>query len=151
MATPTIYDTLSRLGGVATRSELVTARSHAALRRGLADGTVVRVARGRYVGRDVCEDRRLAHALSGALSHLSAAVYHGWKVKHAPAEAWVTVPRKRHLRMSVAGVQLRWADLHGKDVAAGVTSPLRTVLDCARVLPFDEGLRSPIRRCAPEL
>lgn len=91
-------------------------------------------------GTDLEEHRRLADSLTGVLSHLSAAIHHGWKVKIPPSEPWVAVPRKRHVRVDVEGFQLRWTPLTTSEVAAGVTSPVRTVLDCARVLPFDEAL-----------
>ena len=105
----------------------------------LDDEAIVRAGHGGYAS-DVSDQLRQAEAFSGTLSHLSAAVHHGWKVKNPPSEAWVTVPRKRHLRMAVDGVQVRWADLTAKEREVGVTNPLRTVLDCARVLPFDEGM-----------
>ena len=44
------------------------------------------------------------------------------------------------MRGSREGVRLHWADLTAAEVSARLTSPLRTVLDCTRVLPFDEAL-----------
>ena len=83
----------------------------------------------------------LAQARSAALSHLSAAVHHGWKVKTVPDVAWITVPRNRHLRDTQrVGVRPHHANLRPADVRHGVTIPLRTVVDCARSLPFDEAL-----------
>jgi len=38
------------------------------------------------------------------------------------------------------GVRLLWTGLADDQVEAGVTTPMRTVLDCARHLPFDEAL-----------
>ena len=46
----------------------------------------------------MAEQLATAHARSAALSHLSAAVHHGWKVKTVPDAAWVTIPRNRRLR-----------------------------------------------------
>lgn len=89
---------------------------------------------------DLAPHREFAESLTGVLSHLSAAVHHGWKVKLQPTEPWVAVPRKRHVRVDVLGFHLHWVPLTRSEMAAGVTSPLRTVLDCARVLPFDEAL-----------
>lgn len=59
-----------------------------------------------------------------------------------PAERpWVTVPRNRKVTAQVrAEVYLTYADLAGHEVEDGVTSPVRTVVDCARKLPFDEAL-----------
>lgn len=49
--------------------------------------------------------------------------------------------RKRHPRRFRDGrVRLVFAELADDEVADGVTSPLRTVLDCARRLPFDQAL-----------
>jgi len=112
----------------------------AGLHRALDSGSISRVGRGRYVIGAVSEHRRRAHGLTGVLSHLSAAVHHGWKVKLVPTEAWITVPRTRHVRGSREGVRLHWAVLSVEELSAGVTSPLRTVLDCARALPFDEAV-----------
>ena len=84
---------------------------------------------------------RAAQSRSAALSHLSAAVHHGWKVKTVPDAAWVTVPRNRRLRDEQrVGVRAHHAALGPQDVHHGVTVPLRTVLDCARTLAFDEAL-----------
>lgn len=137
---PSNSSAIIRLGGVATWAELIAELGRAGLRRALDSGSIIRVGRGRYVIGAVSEHRRRAHGLTGVLSHLSAAVHHGWKVKLVPTEAWITVPRTRHVRGSREGVRLHWADLSAEELSAGVTSPLRTVLDCARALPFDEAL-----------
>jgi very-short-patch-repair endonuclease len=86
------------------------------------------------------EARQRAADLCATVSHLSAAVHYGWKMKWPPHEVWVTVPRKRRVRAAVDAVRIHWVDLTARERSAGVTSPLRTVLDCSRVLPFDEGL-----------
>ncbi len=101
----------------------------------------MQVARGRYVLADLDRDRRTAARLAGTTSHVSAAVCWGWKVKWVPDQPWVTVPRKRKVDPDTrAVVHIVYADLMGDDVRSGVTSPLRTVIDCARRLPFDEAL-----------
>ncbi|MBM6404567.1 type IV toxin-antitoxin system AbiEi family antitoxin domain-containing protein [Phycicoccus sp. CSK15P-2] len=136
-----VADTLRRLGGCATWAELRGSHSERALRRARSAGEVLRVARGRYVVPEVEEHRSLAAARTATLSHLSAAVTHGWKVKTVPDDAWVTVRRKRHLRSrDLVGIVPHWQDLTAREVEDGVTAPLRTVLDCARVLPFDSAL-----------
>ena len=89
----------------------------------------------------MAEQLATAHARSAVLSHLSAAVHHGWKVKTVPDAAWVTIPRNRRLRPAQrVDVIPRLADLAPYDVREGVTTPLRTVLDCCRSLPFDDAL-----------
>lgn len=129
------------LGGVASWRELRVQHPARRIRRSVAAGLVVRAGRGRYVLPSTEAHRTTAAARSATLSHLSAALHHGWKVKTVPVDAWVTVRRKRHLRAAdLVGVVPRWAELDAADVRAGVTAPLRTVLDCARALPFDEAL-----------
>lgn len=55
----------------------------------------------------------------------------------------VTVPRNAR-RRPARGVQLHWADLDADDIVGervgGVTGVVRTVLDCARGLPFADAL-----------
>lgn len=82
-----------------------------------------------------------AGELRGVVSGLSAALVWGWSVKHVPTVAEITVPANRHWhRRCHPGVKLRRLDLHPGDVDGFVTTQLRTVLDCARKLPFDEAL-----------
>jgi hypothetical protein len=72
-----------RLGGVATRRELLRLVSPAALRRGLEAGDLRRVGRGRYALSHLDEALQVAHGMSGVVSHLSAALLHGWAVKRS--------------------------------------------------------------------
>ncbi|MFC7487201.1 DUF559 domain-containing protein [Knoellia sp. CPCC 206453] len=133
--------TLTRLGGCARAKELRRRHSGRALAKALRNGEVIKVGRGRYALPATAEHRRIAHARTGVLSHLSAAQDHGWKVKNVPERPQVTFPRTRRLRSGQReGIDPHWADLDGAERVAGVTSPLRTVLDCARTLPFDEAL-----------
>lgn len=82
-----------------------------------------------------------AGELRGVISGLSAALMWGWSVKHVPTVAEITVPANRHWhRKRHPGVRLRRLDLHPGDIDGVVTTRLRTVLDCARKLPFDEAL-----------
>lgn len=139
--TPEVAETIAFLGGVTTWRSL--RRSHPArrIRRAVADGTVIRATRGRYILPTAAEQLATAQSRSAVLSHLSAAAHHGWKVKTVPAEAWVIVPRNRKVRAEQRdGIRPHWGELTKAEVRQGVTPPLRTVLDCARVLPFDEAL-----------
>lgn len=80
-------------------------------------------------------------ALGGVRSHLSAALHHGWEVAAPPALPMVTIPRDRHRSgRGTEGVRLFWGRPTREELTAGVTSPVRTVVDCARVLPFEEAL-----------
>ena len=133
--------TLARMGGCATWAELRGSHSARAIRSAVGRGRIDRTGHGRYALPSVEAHRREAHRRTAARSHLSAAAAHGWKVKTSPEQPWLTVPRNR--KVSAAGqatANVCWADLTADEVAEGVTTPLRTVLDCARALPFDEAL-----------
>jgi very-short-patch-repair endonuclease len=132
---------LERLGGVGTTAQLRALCGRKRLARAVAEGRVLRLGRGRFALSDAQRDRRRAVELAGVTSHLSAAQHHGWKVKVPPSQAWITVPRNRKLPKSVRDeATVRYADLRPDEVESGVTTPLRTVVDCARALPFDEAL-----------
>lgn len=136
-----VAETVRFLGGIATWRLLRVVHPARLIRRATAAGTVLRPGHGRYVLPSASEHLRIAQSRGATLSHLSAAQHHGWAVKTVPIDAWITVRRKRHLRPEqLAGVRPRWADLRSGDACQGVTTPLRTVVDCARVLPFDEAL-----------
>lgn len=138
---PGVAGVLARLGGCATWSTLRCAVTQSALRQAVADGSVVRLRRGRYVLPSVSEHRRAAHARSAVVSHLSAALAHGWPVLRRPARPAMTVPRNRKVgREQRRGVSITYRDLTTRERADGITSPLRTVLDCALKLPFDQAL-----------
>ncbi|MEO7069123.1 MAG: DUF559 domain-containing protein [Nostocoides sp.] len=136
-----VAHTMKQLGGLATWAELRRTHSKRAIRQARDDGRLVRLARRRYAVPSVAEAPREAHRRSATLSHLSAALAHGWKVKQPPALPTITVRRKRHVTAADrATAQYFFADLRAEDVADGRTVPLRTVLDCARTLPFNEAL-----------
>lgn len=132
---------LRQLGGVASTGDLLRLTTRRRLRTEIASGRIDALTRGRCGLAEIGWQRRRAGALSAVLSHLSAAQQHGWAVKHPPEQAWVTVPRNRKVSRDVqAEVVVSYADLHEAERDAGVTGPLRTVLDCARRLPFDEAV-----------
>ena len=107
-----------------------------------ASGLVVRDAHGRYAFPTADEGRRAAHRLHGVASHLSAAAHWGWAVKTGPDRPWVTVPRNRNVSaVDQKSAHVSWRRLDARDVVDGwVTEPVRTVVDCAAALPFDEAL-----------
>jgi very-short-patch-repair endonuclease len=85
--------------------------------------------------------RAAATALAGVVCLRSAAAAHGWALKEQPDRPEVAVPPGRKVGTDRrAGVRVHWMNLDAEDRRAGVTTPLRTVLDCARRLPFDEAL-----------
>lgn len=103
-------------------------------------GEIRRVARDRYSLPDAGTLRRAAE-LSGVVSHTSAALHWGWKVKTVPERPSVTVRRGRRVAPDTqATVEVHWSNLGPDEVDGHVTSKVRTVVDCARALPFDEAL-----------
>lgn len=131
---------LTRCGGLSAARPLVAVCGRTAVSAAVRAGMVVRTGRGRYALVQVESALRAAHGASGVLTHTSAAAWWGWEAKLVPGAAHVTVPRNRRPRQ-MPGVHLWFRDLpQGDVVAPGVTSPLRTVLDCASTLPFDEAL-----------
>ncbi|WP_020390207.1 DUF559 domain-containing protein [Kribbella catacumbae] len=133
-----VVELLRLRGGAAGFAELRAGASERAIRKALAGGAIQRVALGVYALPPGADPLAAARAQGGVVSHLSAAVLYGFEVLELPAVAQVTVPRGQHRRESTIDCELRWAD----DVQAldGRTTKLRTVLDCARTLPFAAGL-----------
>ena len=132
-------EALEQLGGVSDRPGLTGLCSRRALEAAVAEGSVIRVSRNRYVLPAANEARVAAARVHGVVSHVSAAMVHGWKVTVPPARPSVTVGRNRG-RIDDRGVDLYWSAVTPAERAAGVTDPVRTVIDCARVLPFDQAL-----------
>ncbi len=132
---------MRRLGGVATWRELRAVHGRHAIEGARRAGSVERVRRGTYVLPGTAGHLRAARRLAATLSHLSAAVHHGWKVAAPPEVAWLTVRRKRHLDLDGrTDISVHWSDLRPHEAADGVTAPVRTVVDCARALPFPQAL-----------
>jgi very-short-patch-repair endonuclease len=129
---------LRRTGGTATFAQLRATASGRAIRTALASGSIQRIAKGVYALPPADHPASAARAQGGVVSHLSAAVLHGFDVLELPATAQVTVPRGQHCRASTIDCELyRADDVPSKD---GTTTKLRTVLDCARTRSFAEGL-----------
>ncbi len=136
-----VVEQLVMRGGVATRAELIDATSRREVDAALAAETIVALARGRYALPHADDAVAAAHALSGVVCLLSAALVHGWAVKLSPELPQVTLPPNR----KVASSRLTKVDVHRfrlgpDDVVDAVTSQDRTLLDCLRLLPFDEAL-----------
>lgn len=135
-----VVEVLTRMGGTATRRQLVAATSRTAVERCIAGGDVVRLARGRWA-LPACDDALAAASrASGIVSHTSAALLHGWEVKTVPEKPHVTVPRKRRVSATCSGSVVHRADLAARDVDGLVTSKRRTLVDCLRALPLDEAV-----------
>ena len=134
-----VADQLACLGGVATRQELLAVLTRHELRRALDDGLVERARRGRYILGPGDAAIRLAHELSATVGLRSAALAHGWKVKTTPSRPELIVPPGR----KVAGERratFRRSKLAEGDKDGLCTTPMRTVIDCARALPLTEAL-----------
>ncbi len=132
---------LLEVGGITDARTLLTVCTRRELTAAVTAGQVVRVGRGRYALPGVDEHRRAAASLHGALHRVSAARRWGWKVKLPPERPQVVVPRGRNVTTARrAEVELRWGLLSAAELEAGVTSRVRTVLDCARFEPFDAAL-----------
>ena len=134
-------EALTRLGGTADTATLLRVTTRKRLLRARREGLVLHPTRGRYVLPTARDGIRAAAALSGTASHASAAAEHRWELGVPPDRPAVIVPRNRnvdpHRR---AGVDVRWRDLEPHERHGHVTSPHRTVIDCAKDLPFREGL-----------
>lgn len=145
---------LLRLGGVATRRQLVAIVGRSALDRAVAAGDVDRTGRGRYALPQVEDAVKVAHRIRGHLCLLSAAQAWGWGVRLAPREPQVVVPKHRRIAPNARkGIDLHFADLAPEEMVDGRTSRERTLLDCLRALPFadavavaDSALREGFRR-----
>lgn len=134
-----LTDELARRGRVASWGSLLRVAGRGALERAIAGGEVVRLARGVCALAGAPPAVLAAGAVHGVVSHASAAQL--WMVDplHRPIRACVTVPRRAHRRCP-PGTRLHYADLRPDEIDGPVTTPLRTVLDCARSMPFAEAL-----------
>ncbi|HWI43614.1 MAG TPA: hypothetical protein VNS81_08320 [Nocardioides sp.] len=130
---------LERLGGTARRADLLSLVSRRSLRRALVERRVVRAGRDRYSLPAADQARRAAVLLNGYLTHLSAAVHHGWEVRAVPERPHVAIPRGRAARPTQVA-EVRQLDLQVEDVDGLATNPLQTVLWCARDLAFPDAL-----------
>ena len=134
-----VVEVVAALGGTATRAQLTGVR-RGELEAAVEHGAVLRLARGVYALPDAPAAVRAAAALRGVVSHTSAAQHWSLDLVAVPERPHVTVARNRSGLDGGAAVHLHWADLRASDVQSGATSPLRTVVDCSRTLPFTQAL-----------
>jgi hypothetical protein len=136
-----VVTVIERLGGLASRAELVRSTSRADVDRALAAGAVVRVGQGRYVLPGTDGAAALAFRLNGHLSLTNAALHHGWEVKTVPKVPHVVFPRKRNLSVARRKqVVVHRANLGPDDVSGIATGRELTLVQCLRSLPDDEAL-----------
>jgi very-short-patch-repair endonuclease len=132
---------LDRLGGTGDLRTLVRSTTRHRLRAAVRRGEVIRVGHGRFALPTADVGLKAAARLAGVASHASAAAVHGWELGRQPQKPAVIVPRNRKVpRDRRHGVDLRYRRLAPEEVHGSVTSPHRTVIDCARDLPFPEAL-----------
>ena len=130
---------LHRLGGVAAYRDLRRLGvSRPALDRAVRGGRIDHAARGWYCLADLDPQLLVAARCGGVVSCATAASVHGLAVLFAPARPHVTVPARR--RQHLPGARTHRRDLAPHERNGLVTSLLRTVLDCARCLPFPEAV-----------
>lgn len=127
---------LTSLGGVATLADLRRTLTRSRIDRALRDKELIRARRDRYVSAATANGLALAHQLTAVLSHESAALHHGWPVRLEPEKPHVVVRTKRRLKVEDRRlVTAHYRELSADEVRLGATTPIRTVLDCARDLP----------------
>jgi very-short-patch-repair endonuclease len=132
-------EVVRRLGGTASWDQLIRYSTGYSARRAVASGELRRTARGIYALPETPLAYRAAASTRGLVSHGSAAQHWLLDRLNPDTAAHVTVPR--HARPSVVlGVLLHFSDVPAQDDHGGITSPVRTVIDCALTLPFNEAL-----------
>jgi hypothetical protein len=142
MSRAVLQEFMVQAGGIATTQQLQQVFTRRTLERAVNEGLVIRVERGRYAVPQLDDARHHAHRLGGVLALTSAALEWGWPVKAVPARPWVAVDPSRNISPGRReGAQVTWRRLAPADLAVGPhTAAIRTVLDCAAELPFDESL-----------
>ncbi|NEA37258.1 type IV toxin-antitoxin system AbiEi family antitoxin domain-containing protein [Streptomyces sp. SID13031] len=128
---------LQRAGGSVRYADLAALTSARQVRRALEAGEITRVAKGVYALPIKPSDRTVALANGGVLSRQSAALHHGLEVVTRPLLPHVLVSRTQRRRETELSCVLHRTSSPLPD---SVTTPLQTVLDCARQLPFGEAL-----------
>lgn len=130
-------EALASLGGVASRRRLVEMSSRREFEIARAEGRILPGNRSTYRLPDVDRAIRRATELGGRVAVLSAAVNHGWEVPAPPVRPWVMFDHHAG-RSGARDVEVVWGDL--SEETGLVTSQRRTVVDCARRLPFELAL-----------
>ena len=128
---------LTRLGGIGSTAQVLTLTSRKRLRLAVAAGSVTHVSRGRYALPTADLARSVAADVGGHLRGLSAAAHWGWETKWPARWPELATPR---LPEHPVDSSLTVVDLPRSEVDGWATSKARTLLDCAKELPFDEAL-----------
>ena len=140
-----LFNLMIRLGGVARWSTLRRHLSRSQIDRAVINGTLLRVARGRFALPGVPESLMAAIQVTGVVSHRSAAAQYGWEQKQEPLRPEVTVPRDRRIPIAARRrMHIHYADLGPDDTDGNITSRRRTLFDSLRQLPWPT-VKRPIR------
>jgi hypothetical protein len=142
-------EVVRRLGGTGNWNQILRYSTSHSVRQALSSGGLRRIARGSYALPEVPLAYQAAAAARGLVSHISAAEHWKLDLLVQPTSAHVTVP-PRARPSPRQGVVLHFSNVPARDDHNGVTSPLRTVLDCALNLPLGEALTiadSALRHC----
>lgn len=131
---------LSMYGGMASYAQLRRHLSKLQIRTAVSDGAIQRVRRGMYARSRTLKAVEIAESLNGVLSHHSAAEFLDMGTVIASNTIHVTVPANRSRVRAPDDVKVHYATLTPKEVRNNVTTPLRTVLDCARIYRFPHAL-----------
>jgi very-short-patch-repair endonuclease len=128
---------LSFLGGAGRRSDLLRHTTRRALESAVRSGDVEHVGVGKYALPALPAALKVGATLGGVVSHESAAQY--WRLESIadPLKIHITLPPTAH-RTARRNVALHYSALPARE--SQVTSPVRTIIDCARTLPFREAL-----------
>lgn len=124
-------------GGVLEYDTLIVLVTRTQIDRSMVSGSIVRLRRGVYALSSEGA-REAAVAIGGHVSHLSAALHHGWKVKIVPEQPCITIRRNR--ARPEADAEVHWGTVTPTQQLRGVTRPVRTVIDCSRAYPYDQAL-----------
>lgn len=133
-------DIVRALGGNARWHQLHRHVTPRALRLAVGSGQLMHTPRGPYLLPTSPRAARLAAELRGVRSHTSAAQHWKLGLVARPDCEHVTVSSRARRRRKPTDVVLHYRDLRPDEVIDDVTSPTRTVLDCARDLPLREAL-----------
>lgn len=131
-------EALEQLGGIACAADIVTLSSRRRLRTAVSSRAIIHVDRDRYALPVTDLGRRLAVAHNLHLTHLSAALHHGWEVRTSPSVPHLLLPSGQERPTSKARF---WTyDARREELDGWATGPLLTVMLCARDLPFASAL-----------
>ena len=131
-------EALEQLGGIARAADIVALSSRRRLRTAVSNKAVIHVDRDRYALPVTDLGRRLAVKHNLHLTHLSAALHHGWEVRTSPGVPHLLLPSGQEQPTNRARF---WTyDARREELDGWSTGPLLTVMLCARDLPFADAL-----------